>query len=164
MGDYAFRVMSSLMSSETMPASVRTKVMRAAGFDIAADACIWPGASFRSRKIKIGSGVFINVGFYFDGYDNLAIGNNVRVGAYVRVITATHEIGPPEQRGLKDVVGRPVTISDGCWIGTGVTILPGVTIDRGCVIGANSLVAHSTQSDGVYVGTPARRVKDLPTV
>jgi maltose O-acetyltransferase len=137
--------------------------MRAVGFDIAADVCIWPGASFRSRNLTIGKRVFINVGFYFDGYDRLEIGKNVRVGPYVRIITATHEIGPPQERGLQEVIGRPVTIRDGCWIGSGVTILPGVTIESGCVIGANALVSGSTHPNGVYVGTPARRVRDLPT-
>jgi maltose O-acetyltransferase len=161
MGDYAFRVMSSMLSSENVPASLRTKIMRAAGFQISKRATIWAGASFRSKKVTIGSGVFINVGFYHDGYDLLQIGDNVRIGPFVRVITATHEIGPSSQRGMIDVVGKPVTIRDACWIGSGVTILPGVTVDRGCVIAANSVVYEDTVMDGVYAGNPARRVREL---
>ena len=53
--------------------------MRAAGFKISRDTCIWAGASFRSKRVVIGSGVFINVGFYHDGYDMLEIGDNVRI-------------------------------------------------------------------------------------
>ena len=107
------------------------------------------------------AGVFVNVGFYHDGYDMLEIGRNVRIGPYVRVLTASHDIGPPTQRCLIDVVGGAVLIEEGCWIGAGVTILPGVTIKRGCVVSANSLVASNTRADGLYAGTPARRVRDF---
>jgi maltose O-acetyltransferase len=91
----------------------------------------------------------------------LEIGKNVRIGPYVRVITAAHEIGPPHQRCSFDVVGQTVRIRDGSWIGAGVTILPGVTIAEGCVIGANALVSHSTTPNGLYIGAPARRVRNL---
>ena len=123
--------------------------------------CVWAGANFRSTKVRIGSEVFINVGFYHDGYDSLYIGDNVRIGPYVRVITATHDIGPPEQRGMVEVVGKPVVISDACWIGAGVTILPGVTLGRGCVVAAGAVVHESTPGDGLYAGNPARRVREL---
>jgi maltose O-acetyltransferase len=161
MGDYAFRVMNAALGSEMLPAFMRTKVMRAVGFDISKEATIWAGASFRSRRVTIGPGVFINVGFYHDGYDELEIGRNVRIGPYVRIITATHDIGPPEQRGMIEVVGKPVRIQDACWIGTGVTILPGVVIKRGCVVAAGAVVSKTTEADGVYAGIPARRIRDL---
>lgn len=163
MSDYAYRVTNALLGSELLPASLRTKAMRALGFRISAKATIWAGANLRSRKVAIGQGVFINVGFYYDGYDQLEIQDNVRIGPFVRVLTATHEIGPSVQRGLIEVVGKPVCIKDGCWIGAGVTILPGVTIGRGCVIAANSVVFEQTEADGMYAGNPARRVRDLET-
>ena len=43
-------------------------------------------------------------------------------------------------------------------------ILGGVTIAPGCVIGAGAVVTRSTERDGVYVGVPARRVRDLVDV
>ncbi len=161
MGDFAFRVMSALLGSEMLPASLRTKTMRAVGFRMSPQATVWAGASFRSKKVSIGPGVFINVGFYHDGFEMLEIGQNVRIGPFVRVITATHEIGPSHQRGMIEVVGKPVRIMEACWIGTGVTILPGVTVERGCVVAANSVVFEDTESDGLYAGNPARRVREL---
>jgi maltose O-acetyltransferase len=135
--------------------------MRAIGFDISKKATIWAGASFRSKKVQIGSGVFINVGFYHDGYDMLVIGDNVRIGPFVRIITATHEIGPSHQRGMIEVVGKPVQIKEGCWVGTGVIVLPGVTVEKGCVLAACAVVLKDTEMDGLYAGNPARRVRDL---
>jgi maltose O-acetyltransferase len=161
MGDYLHRVTDAILASEFLPASVRMKLMRSLGYDISPDACIWAGANLRSKNLSIGSGVFINVGFSFDGFDRLEIGENVRIGQNVRIITATHDIGPSTQRGLIDVVGKPVTIKRGCWICAGATIMPGVTIAEGCIIGANTLVSDSTEPDGLYAGTPAKRVRDL---
>lgn len=45
-------------------------------------------------------------------------------------------------------------------VGAGSTIFPGVTIREGCSVGAMSLVNKSTQPWGIYVGNPARRIKD----
>lgn len=162
MTGYCFRVFNALLGSDLIPAFARVKLMRAAGFDVS-DACtIWAGCSFRSRKITIGEEVFVNVGFFFDGYDRCTIGNRVRIGQFVRVITATHDIGPSSQRGTVAVVGKPVRIEDGCWIGTGATLLPGVTVAQGCVIAAYSVLTKSTEPNGLYAGIPARRVRDLP--
>lgn len=45
-------------------------------------------------------------------------------------------------------------------LGIGVTVLPGVHIKEGCAIGAHTLVNHNTNEWGIYIGTPARRIKD----
>jgi maltose O-acetyltransferase len=161
MGDYLHRVTNSFLGSEMLPAGLRTKLMRRLGFDISAESCVWAGANFRSKNVQIGSNVFINVGFFFDGYDRLSIGNNVRIGQYVKVITATHDIGPPSQRGLVEVIGKPVEIGDGCWIGAGATIMPGVTLGPGCVVAVNAVVMESTEPNGLYVGNPARLAREL---
>ena len=161
MGDYLHRVTDALLASEFVPASVRMKLMRSLGYDISPEACIWAGANLRSKKLTIGSGVFINIGFSFDGFERLEIGDNVRIGQNVTIITATHDIGPSTQRGMVEVVGKPVTIKRGCWIGSGVTILPGATIGEGCVLAVNAVVMDSTVPNGLYAGNPARLVREL---
>lgn len=45
-------------------------------------------------------------------------------------------------------------------IGAGAIIFPGVKIEEGCSVGAMSLVNKSTQPWGIYIGNPARRLKD----
>ena len=161
MGDYVHRVVDAVLGTAFMPAFMRHRLMRAWGFDLAPDACIWSGASFRSRRISIGSQVFINVGFFYDGAEDAIIENNVRIGQFVRLITATHEIGPPEQRCCVEALARPIRIEKGCWIGAAVTILPGVTIRSGCVIAAGAVVLDSTERNGLYAGVPARLVRKL---
>lgn len=44
-------------------------------------------------------------------------------------------------------------------IGAGSVIFPGVIIEEGCAIGANSLVNKSTESWGIYAGSPAKKIK-----
>jgi len=162
MGDYIFHVLDSFLASELVPAFARRRLLKIISIRLLPTSTIWAGCSFRSNKIEIGANVFINVGFFFDGYYQCTIGDNVRIGQFVRILTATHDIGSSFQRGRSEVVGGPVHIENGCWIAAGVTILPGVTIGPGCVIAANSMVAESTTANGLYAGTPARRMKDLP--
>jgi len=53
----------------------------------------------------------------------------------------------------------PVKIGDGSWIGASVTILDGVAIGKGCVIGAGSLVTRDVPDYAVAIGSPARVVR-----
>ena len=74
-------------------------------------------------------------------------------------INSTHETGDCYQRAGKGYA-LPIKIEDGYWIGANTTIMPGVTIAKGCIIAANSLVTKDTEPNGLYVGQPAKRVKD----
>lgn len=52
-----------------------------------------------------------------------------------------------------------VIIEEDVWLGTGVTILSGVRLGRGCIVGANSLVTKDVPPYAVVVGTPAKIIK-----
>jgi galactoside O-acetyltransferase len=64
----------------------------------------------------------------------------------------------PEE--FKSVTRAPIKISKHAIIGTNSVIFPGVIIEEGCAIGAMTLVNKSTTPWGVYVGIPARRIRD----
>jgi maltose O-acetyltransferase len=76
------------------------------------------------------------------------------------LLTGTHEIGDAQRRRGLDR-HAPVTIGDGCWFGARVTVTPGVTVGQGCVVGSGAVVVKDCEPDGLYVGSPARRVRDL---
>ena len=61
---------------------------------------------------------------------------------------------------FKSVTKAGVIISNHVIIGTNSVVFPGVTIADGCSIGAMSLVNEDTEEWGIYMGIPARRVKD----
>src|SRR5262249_41348902 len=54
---------------------------------------------------------------------------------------------------------RTIIIEDDVWIGANTIVLPGVTIGRGSVIGAGSVVTKSIPSMVVAAGNPARVIK-----
>ena len=160
---YAGRVIRSGLGSELIPAFARTRLLRRLGARMHPTACIWSKCVLRSVDLDLGRNVFINVGFFFDGAARLTIEENVRIGQFVRVITATHEIGPSSQRCRIEASCAPVRIGRGSWIGAGVTLMPGVSVAPGCVVAAGSIVLASTEPDGLYAGVPSRRIRDLAT-
>jgi len=112
-------------------------------------------------NITIGEGTFINRDCFIDNFAPVTIGDRCSLGMGVMIITSEHHLGGHDQRASVDPAGRPVVIGNGCWVGARVLILPGVRVNDGCVIGAGAVVVADTESDGMYAGTPAVRVKDL---
>ena len=103
--------------------------------------------------------------------NKITIGSNVLIAPNVQLYTATHPIDLDErlapfetEDGIKRVrrtYALPITIEDGCWIGGGVIILPGITIGYGSVIGAGSVVTKDIPDDSIAVGNPAKVIKNL---
>lgn len=56
-------------------------------------------------------------------------------------------------------VAGQVSIGDSCWLGARATILPGVTIGEGTIIGAGAVVTEDCKPGAVYAGVPARRIR-----
>ena len=89
----------------------------------------------------------------------------------VQIYTATHPIDLNErltpvetQHGteyVRHTYALPVTIEDGCWIGGGTVILPGVSIGKGSVIGAGSVVTKSIPANSLAVGNPCRVIRKI---
>lgn len=92
---------------------------------------------------------------------SITIGNNCFIAMNCVLTTSTHEIGDSKRRAGNNRL-LPIIIEDGCWLGTNVTVLPGVTIGRGCIIAAGAVVTKNCEPNGMYAGVPARRIKDLP--
>lgn len=54
-----------------------------------------------------------------------------------------------------------VTVNEGCWFGVGSCAIQSIAIAQYCHIGAGAAVTKPTQAYGLYVGVPAKRIKDL---
>jgi acetyltransferase-like isoleucine patch superfamily enzyme len=57
---------------------------------------------------------------------------------------------------------QPIVVGDGVWIGANTLILPGVTISRGCVVGAGAVVTESIEPNMYSSGNPATPRESLP--
>lgn len=88
------------------------------------------------------------------------IGNGVRIAAHCVIVPSNHIYSDPNEYIYKQGMScKGITIEDDVWIGAGVKVLDGITIAKGCVIGANAVVSKSTEPYGIYVGVPAKKIK-----
>lgn len=119
------------------------------------------GAQFYTHggNIEIGDNTTINAYSMVYGQGGVRIGNGVRIAAHCTIVPSNHRFDNPNEFIYKQGLSKQgIIIEDDVWLGSGVKVLDGVTIKRGCVIGANAVVTHSTDEFGVYVGIPARKI------
>ncbi len=119
------------------------------------------GSSFLSmNRMTVGDDCFINRSCYFDMTGRIVIEDNVVLGHGVTIVTAKHKIGSSEKRA-SEVVRMEVTIGRGSWIASNATILPGVRIGRGVVVGAGAVVTKNVPDDVLVTGVPAKIRRNL---
>lgn len=75
-------------------------------------------------------------------------------------MNSTHQIEEKNRRAGQKLA-LPIYIGEGTWIGANVIILPGVSIGKGCVIGAGSVVVSDVEDNSIYAGVPAKKLRQL---
>lgn len=113
-------------------------------------------------------GVNISVGENFYTNHNVTIldgakvtfGDNVYIAPDCVFSTAGHPIDT-EQRNLGLEIALPITVGDNVWIGTNVSVLPGVTIGSNVVIGAGSVVNRNIPDGVIAAGNPCRVIRKI---
>ena len=158
-------LLNGIASSIFTPPILRLALYRMLGYKIGKPAmihaqCFCGIGSKDKGKLILGEGSFINYRCFLDLGDDIIIGNHVAVAFGCTFINSSHKVGNASKRSGEGY-SKAIIVGDGCWIGANVTIMPGVTIAQGCIIAANSLVLHDTNANGLYAGSPARRIKDL---
>jgi acetyltransferase-like isoleucine patch superfamily enzyme len=113
-------------------------------------------------RLSVGEGSIISSHVLFNLDAPVTIGRNVEIAQFVRIYTGRHRMGPSAQRFDPTFDPLPVVIEDGAWIGTGAAILPGVTIGRGSVVSAGSVVRGDVPANTLVEGVPATIVRELP--
>ena len=112
------------------------------------------------KNVSIHPMCYIECGPFQDSC--IQIGDNVSIAHGTTIICTSHTYMNEITDIIKDmpIKHKSIEICSNVWIGAKATILYGVRVESGCVIGANSLVNKNTERDGIYVGIPARRIKD----
>ena len=119
-----------------------------------------------SPKITIDDNVAFNTDCHIACIDEIKIGNNVLAGSRVYITDHFHgytdgsDINiPPTFRALTSK--GSVNIGDNVLIGEGAAIMPGVTVGKNCIIGANAVVTRSMPANCIVAGVPAKVIRRL---
>lgn len=128
---------------------------------------VWKPANIYGKPV-IGDNV--SIGAYCDIGDAI-IDDDVRIGAFAFIpgkitikrgawlgprITFTHTFPPATPDDWKETV-----VEEGAMIGASVTILCGLRIGKGAIVGAGSVVTRNVGERELWVGSPARKIRDL---
>lgn len=105
-------------------------------------------------QIKIGSRVFLSHGVQIFDNNSHSLSADDRHSRFRELTEHGRHLNP------EDVKHRPIRIEDDVWIGFNAAIMKGITIGRGSIVGACSVVTHDVPPYTVVVGNPARKVGD----
>ena len=112
------------------------------------------------KNIHFGKGIFANTNLRLLDDTDIYVGDDVMFAPNVTITTAAHPIDPT-LRKKKMEYNLPVHIGANAWLGTGVIVLPGVTIGENAVIGAGSVVTKNIPGNVVAVGNPCRVLREI---
>ena len=137
--------------------------------------------NYRYRKVKLGKNSRINLGVHINYPERMSIGENTYINGGVFHIGSTsmitigsdclisYEVHFRTDTHLfenKNLLIREqghkeanITVEDDVWVGYGAQIMPGITLHKGCVVGAGAVVTHDVPSYAVVGGVPAKVIK-----
>lgn len=110
--------------------------------------------------ITMGDHVVLSPGVLIVARQRVAIGDYAMLGEYVSVRDQNHNMAGLSVVREAGYEASAITIGRDVWIGRGCAVLKGVTIGDGAVIGANSVVTQNVPAGQVWVGAPARFLRD----
>jgi acetyltransferase-like isoleucine patch superfamily enzyme len=120
----------------------------------------WRCRFFRPSGVSIGHHSIIGNDAFLDGRLGLYIEDNVNIAGDVRIYTMEHDI----KSTTFSAIGGPVIIKNWVYIGTRVTVLPGVTIGEGAVVASGAVVSKDVDPWTMVGGVPAKFIKNRPIV
>lgn len=149
----------AVMNAYGDPTVIREKLSEIIGSAIDESTGIFaPFYTNFGKHTKIGKNVFINHACSFLDLGGIAIKDNVLIGPKVNLITENHPIDPQNRKSL---YCKSILIKKNAWIGTGATILPGVTIGENAIVAAGSVVTKDVLDNTIVAGVPAKQVKEI---
>ena len=128
------------------------------------DVMIWSSADDGADpQLTIGKRTFIGQHTVIGVFQPVSIGSYSMIGAYCYLISANHRY---ERRdipmGEQGFSGAPIVLEEDVWLGTHVVVLPGVTIGKGAIVAAGSIVNKSIPPYEIWGGTPAKFIRERP--
>ena len=110
------------------------------------------------KNIVVGKGVFINTGCHFQDQGGITLGDGTFLGNNVVLTTMNHDFDPEKRR---TTYPAPIVIGKNVWIGSSVTVVPGVYIGDGAIVAAGSVVTRDVPPNTIVAGVPARVLREI---
>ena len=112
------------------------------------------------QGLSLGDNVSIHPMCYLDATGGITVGNDVSIAHGCSILSTTHTYQDP-YLPIKDqpLEAHETVLQDNVWCGAKVTVLCGVTVGTGSVVGANAVVTHSVPANTIVAGVPAREIK-----
>jgi maltose O-acetyltransferase len=134
-----------------------TLALRASGVRLGGASVFWGmprlvGPGDICSRLSVGGYCGFNARCYFELEDKITIGDHVAVGQDVMFLTRTYDPSDPQQRGGNGG-SAPIEVGNGVWLGARCTILPGVKIGAGSVIGASVVIAKDVPPNILVMGS-----------
>ena len=120
--------------------------------------CFPPFHTDFGKNITIGKNVFFNTGCSFQDRGGISIGDGSMIGMNVVIATLNHGL---DLETRNTTFSSPVVLGKNVWIGSSVTILPGVTIGDNSVVAAGAVVTKDVPENTVVAGVPAKFMKEI---
>lgn len=124
------------------------------------DCHVAPGTILLADNAELTLGDEVEIGNYCNvraSESFIHIGSRTLLAQFVSLIAANHKVGDygvPSRYELDEQHG--VVIGEDCWLGVGVTVLPGVELGDRCIVGAGAVVTRSFPAGTRLTGVPAR--------
>jgi acetyltransferase-like isoleucine patch superfamily enzyme len=112
---------------------------------------------FGDPKITIGENFYMNANCHMQG--EITIGNDVLIGPQTVIWGRDHQMAKGKPMRLQEHIRKHITIGDDVWIGAHATVIKGVNIGSGAVIGAGSVVTKDVPRYAIAVGNPAKVIR-----
>ena len=155
----ALRITGELNGGYHEPARVRELLAQLNGRPVDESVTVFPPFySDFGRNITLGKRIFINSGCRFQDQGGVVIGDDCLIGHNTVMATLNHDLAPSRRA---DMHPAPIVLGRNVWVGSNVTVLPGVTIGDNAVVAAASVVTKDVPENTVVVGSPARVVRTL---
>lgn len=108
-------------------------------------------------RTLIGKRTYIGPYVCLSGYGNITIGNDCLIASHTSLYAHNYNFEDPtkaiREQGYSH---KGIVIGNNCWLGSGVRVLDGVTIEAGSIIGAGAVVTKNIPPNSIAVGTPAK--------
>ena len=112
-------------------------------------------------NLRCGNRVFINFNATILAQAPITLGDDVMIGPNCSLITVGHPVADHQMRRGGWEQAKPISIGENTWLGANVTVLPGVSIGKQCVVGAGTLVTRDIPDNSLVLGSPGKVVRTL---